>query len=161
MRGAIEALADLAVPTIAAVDGACYGAGVALALACDRRIAGRGARFAITPAKIGIAYPQEDVFRLVALVGRGQAARLLFTAEAIDADEAAAIGLVELVEPEGGAAAVAAAIAAHGGDSLALLKRGVGLAADGRRSDPEQDRRFDALIAGDALARRLEALGRK
>jgi len=161
MRGAIDALHDLAIPTVAAVEGPCYGAGVALAIACDLRIARPGARFAITPAKIGIAYPQEDIHRLVGLIGPGQAARLLFTAEAIDAEEAAAIGLVERVEPQGGAETVAAAIAAHPRDSLAALKRGIRLAAEGERTDAEQDRRFDALIAGDVLAERLEALRRK
>lgn len=161
MRSAIDALRSLAIPTVAVIDGACYGAGVALAMACDLRIAGRGARFAITPAKIGISYPQEDVHRLVALVGPGQAARLLFTAEAIDAAEAKAIGLVELIEPAGGAEAVAVTLAAQSGDSLAALKCGVRLAAEGTIRDGGQDQRFDALIAGDELARRLEALRRK
>ena len=95
MRAALDALRALAIPTIAVIEGPCYGAGVALAMACDIRMARLGARFAITPAKIGIAFPQEDVHRLVALVGPGQAARLLFTAETIDGDEAKRIGLVD------------------------------------------------------------------
>ena len=102
MRAALDALRDLPIPTIASIEGPCYGAGVALAMACDLRIAGRGARFAITPAKIGISYPQEDVHRLVALVGPGQAARLLFTAETIDGAEAERIGLVESTMPREG-----------------------------------------------------------
>jgi len=152
MRAALDSLRDLAMPTVARIDGACYGAGVALALACDLRVAGPGARFAITPAKIGVSYPQEDVHRLVALVGPGQAARLLFTAESIDAAEAIRIGLAEL------AALDEAAILANAAASLAALKRAMAL---GVRSDAEQDRRFDELIAGDALALRLEALRRK
>ena len=155
MRAALDALRDLAMPTIARIDGACYGAGVALALACDLRVARPNARFAITPAKIGISYPQEDVHRLVALVGPGQAARLLFTAESIDAAEAIRIGLAELAELD------EAAILANDAVSVAELKRAIALAAPGVRGDPEQDRRFDALIAGEALARRLEALRRK
>ena len=155
MRAALDALRDLAMPTVARIDGACFGAGVALALACDLRVAGPDARFAITPAKIGVSYPQEDVHRLVALVGPGQAARLLFTAESIDGAEAIRIGLAELASLD------EAAILANDRASLAELKSAVALAAQGVRSDPEQDRRFDALIAGDALARRLEALRRK
>ncbi|WP_165357377.1 enoyl-CoA hydratase/isomerase family protein [Sphingosinicella sp. CPCC 101087] len=161
MRTALDALRDLQVPTVAAIDGACFGAGVALAMACDLRIAAPDARFAITPAKIGLSYPQEDVHRLVALVGPGQAARLLFTAETIDAGEANAIGLVERVAPPGGAEAIVAAISANAKESLAALKRGIRLAGEGRASDAEQDRRFDAIIASDELARRLEALRRK
>jgi len=152
MRAALDALRDLAMPTIARIDGACYGAGVALALACDLRVAGPGARFAITPAKIGVSYPQEDVHRLVALVGPGQAARLLFTAATIDAAEAIRIGLAELAGLD------EAAILANDPGSLAVLKRAIAL---GVRSDAGQDRRFDELLAGEALARRLEALRRK
>jgi len=154
MRAALDRLRDLPVPTIAHIEGPCYGAGVALAMACDLRIATADARFAITPAKIGISYPQEDVHRLVALVGPGQAARLLFTAAAIGAEEALRIGLVELV---GGVAPLVAAILANDGASLAALKRAIALG----RSDAGQDWRFDALIGGEEAARRLEALRRK
>jgi enoyl-CoA hydratase/carnithine racemase len=155
MRAALEALRKLTMPTVAYVEGACYGAGVALAIACDLRVAGADARFAVTPARIGLSYPQEDVYRLVTLIGPGQAARLLFTAAAVGADEALRIGLAELAELD------EQALLANDADSLATLKRAIGLAADGARSDGEQDRRFDALVAGDALAARLEALRRK
>ena len=161
IRGALDRLRGLAIPTIARVDGACYGAGVALAIACDIRVAGRNARFAVTPAKIGLGYPQEDVHRLVDLVGPGQAARLLFTAHSLDGVEAAEIGLVELFEPEGGADALALAIAANSPGSLAMLKRAIQLAAEGCRSDAGQDRSFEALIGCDEVQRRLEALRRK
>ena len=161
IRTALDRLRGLAVPTVARVDGACYGAGVALAIACDIRVAGRNARFAVTPAKIGLGYPQEDVHRLVALVGPGQAARLLFSAHSLDGVEAAEIGLAELFEPEGGADALALAIAANSPESLAMLKRAIRLAAEGCRSDEAQDRAFDALIGCDEVSRRLEALRRK
>ena len=85
MRTAMDGLAALPLPAIAWIDGPCFGAGVALAMACDIRIASPAARFAITPAKMGIGYPQEDVARLVGLVGPGWASRLLFTGAAIDA----------------------------------------------------------------------------
>ena len=161
MGTALDRLRELPIPTVAHVDGACYGAGVALAIACDLRVAGRGARFAITPAKIGVGYPQPDVHRLVALVGPGQAARLLFTAQSIDGAEAAEIGLAEYYDPEGGIEAVAASIAENARDSLIDLKRAIRLANGGLRGDAEQDRRFDALIGGPEVARRLEALRRK
>jgi enoyl-CoA hydratase/carnithine racemase len=154
MRGALDALRALPIPTIAWIDGPCYGAGVALAMACDLRIATHDSRFAITPAKMGISFPQEDVHRLVSLVGAGQAARLLFTAASIDGAEAARIGLAELRDAE--EAEVVGAILANDGESLLVLKQAIALAAEGRRSDDEQDRRFDALIGGETLARRLE-----
>src|SRR3712207_6834337 len=150
IRAALDRLRAIAMPTIARVEGACYGAGVALAIACDLRIAAGSARFAVTPAKIGISYPQEDVHRLVTLVGPGQAARLLFTAATIDAEEAVRIGLAELRDAE-----AIAKMLANDADSLATLKRGVLLAGEGVRSDAEQDRRFDALLGSEASARRL------
>jgi enoyl-CoA hydratase/carnithine racemase len=155
MRGGLDRLRDLPIPTAALIEGACYGAGVALAMACDLRLASAGARFGITPAKLGIGYPQEDVHRLVGLVGAGQAGRLLFSAGTIDAAEAHRIGLVELIAEPEGAAAMLASIAAMEPGSLRMLKRGIGLAAAGIVSDEEQDRRFDELLASDELAARL------
>lgn len=119
MRDGIEAIAALRMPTIAAVEGGCHGAAVALALACDLIVAGPQARFAVPPARLGIGYPATDVARLSARVGRAQAARLLFTATAIDSEEAARIGLVDLV---GVPDAVVAAVAANDPDALRLLK---------------------------------------
>jgi enoyl-CoA hydratase/carnithine racemase len=161
MRQALDRLRDLPIPAIAWIDGDCYGAGVALAMACDFRVAGSGARFAVTPARIGVSYPQEDVHRLVELVGSGQAARLLFTAHSVDGAEAARIGLVELNASEDGLEAIVAAIVGNDRASLATLKRSIRLATEGKRIDAEQDRRFDALIGGDEMLRRLEALRRK
>src|SRR3546814_18301748 len=57
MARSLTALKQLPIATIAAIDGGCFGAGVALALACDIRIAGKHAVFGITPAKLGILYP--------------------------------------------------------------------------------------------------------
>ena len=159
MRLAMEALEALDMPVVAWIEGPCYGAGVALAMACDLRVASSSASFAITPAKIGISYPQADVHRLVQLVGRGQAARLLFTASSIDSAEACRIGLIEMIAADIGP--VMDAIAGNESESLAVLKLAIQRAAEGHRTDEGLDRRFDDLIAGEALARRLEALRRK
>jgi enoyl-CoA hydratase/carnithine racemase len=159
MRDGIEAVAKLTIPTVALIDGACFGAGVALALACDLRFAGPDARFAITPAKYGISYPQEDVARLVRLVGPGQASRLLMGAAGIDAAEALRIGLADA--PLQSAGAFIAAALANSAASLATLKRGIVLAASGVSQDDEQDRTFDVLVAGDALAAALAATATK
>lgn len=119
LRAAADALAALPMPVVAAIDGGCHGAGFALALATDVRVASEQASFALPPAKLGIGYPAEDIGRLSALIGPGQAARLLFTAETIDAAEAHRIGLVDLI---GDGAAVAASIAANDRDALVMLK---------------------------------------
>lgn len=152
MRDALDGLAGLAMPVIAAVDGDCFGAGVALALAADIRVAGPRAVFAITPAKLGIAYPGEDVARLRALVGPGQSARLLYAADPIGADEALRIGLAEIAGDAAVAAALAETIAARSPASLAALKRT--LADPG---DPAHDAAFDSAFAGEDFREGLAA----
>jgi enoyl-CoA hydratase/carnithine racemase len=125
-------------------------------MACDLRFAGTSASFAITPAKYGIAYPQEDVARLVGLIGQGQAARLLLAAVTIDAEEALRIGLSDL--PLAQLETFVSALRGNSPASFATLKRGIALAAGGVVHDQGQDRRFDQLVAGDELA---AALGRR
>jgi enoyl-CoA hydratase/carnithine racemase len=156
MRDAFAGLRGLAIPTVAVINGPCFGAGVALAMACDLRVAGEGARFAITPAKFGISYPQDDIHRLVSLVGPGQAARLLLSAAPIDAVEALRIGLCEL--PAAALDDLVAALLAGEAPALAALKRGICLASEGAAADEAQDRRFDALLSAPELAARLKAL---
>jgi enoyl-CoA hydratase/carnithine racemase len=155
MRGACEALAELPIATVAWIDGPCVGAGVALAMAADLRIASPAATFAITPAKIGIGYPQEDVARLVGLVGPGWAARLLFTGAPVDAATAERIGLIEAVVDQPGCEALVEAVLACDPCSIAMLKRGIGLARRGIASDEGQDSSFDALFGSPVLAERL------
>lgn len=143
MATAFDRLAALPIATIAAIDGGCYGAAVALALACDMRIAGNRASFGITPAKVGIVYPRGDVARLKALVGPGQAARLLLTGMTVDADQALAIGLVEerARSADDAALALAETIAANSRSSVAGLKR---ILAD----DADADQLFEDAFEG-------------
>jgi enoyl-CoA hydratase len=155
MRAGIDALAALPMATLAWIDGPCFGAGVALAMAADLRVASPASRFAITPAKIGIGYPQEDVARLVSLVGPGRAARLLFTGDPVDAATAAQIGLIEAVAAQGECEAFIRTILACDPASIAMLKRGIGLARTGSVSDAGQDARFDDLFGSPLLADRL------
>ena len=95
-----HALATLAKPTVAVVQGDCIGGGAALAIDCDLRLAVHGARFGITPAKLGVVYPPASLERVVRLLGPA-AKRLLFTGDLIDADEALRLGLVDEVWPAG------------------------------------------------------------
>ncbi len=100
-REAEETLAAFPRPTIAFITGSCVGGGVQIAGACDLRFADTSAKFGITPARLGIAYPTYALERAVRLVGPSAAKHLLFSAELIDADRALRIGLVdEVAEPE-------------------------------------------------------------
>ncbi|GAA2785931.1 enoyl-CoA hydratase/isomerase family protein [Saccharopolyspora taberi] len=128
-----EALAHCPVPTIAAIDGYCVGGGVQLAIACDIRVAAPGARFAVTPAKLGIVYPAASVARLVRTVGPAVAKRLLFTADLIDARTALRHGIVTDLADEGGvlasAESVARTVASRSSVSTAAAKEMIGFAA--------------------------------
>ena len=94
------ALASFPKPVIAAIRGYCVGGGCQLAAACDLRIAADDARFAITPAKIGIVYPPSATTRIVGLIGASAMKLLLYTADLIDAPHALRIGLAdELTAP--------------------------------------------------------------
>ncbi|MEO3786248.1 enoyl-CoA hydratase/isomerase family protein [Actinocorallia sp. B10E7] len=92
-----NALARFPKPTIAAIRGFCVGGGCQLAAACDVRFAGRGARFAITPAKIGIVYPPTAIERLVGLVGPASAKYLLYSADLVSAEHALRLGFLDEV----------------------------------------------------------------
>lgn len=84
-------------PTIAAIGGDCFGGGCGLAVHADLRVASKSARFAITPAKLGLVYPLSDQARLVDLIGPAHAKRLLFTGNPISADMAYGMGLVDVL----------------------------------------------------------------
>ncbi|KQM41481.1 enoyl-CoA hydratase/isomerase family protein [Sphingomonas sp. Leaf10] len=152
LSAAIEGIAALPMPVVVAVDGGCFGAAVALILACDIGIAGDTARFAIPPARLGILYPPADVARLTAAVGRGHAARLLFTGDAITADEALGIGLIHYRTPAAlpFAQTLAARIAANASQAVRGLKRML-------NAEPGGEARFDAAFAGPELREGLAA----
>lgn len=94
---AIAALSAIAQPTFAAVGGVCAGAGIALAAACDFRIANSHAVFA--PAFINLALVPDagSSWFLTRLLGYGAAARWLLSGRRLDAEEARALGLVDEV----------------------------------------------------------------
>lgn len=94
-----EALAAFPKPTLAVVRGHCVGGGAQLAAACDLRFAEEGARFGVTPAKLGIVYPASATRRLVSLVGPATAKYLLFSGELIGTGRALRTGFVDEVLP--------------------------------------------------------------
>ena len=100
-RPVTQSLAAFAKPLIAAVNGPAFGGGLELALACDLRVAARGATFALPEVRIGSLPGSGGTQRLVRAVGPAVAARMLFTGEPLSAAEALRTGLIsDLVEPE-------------------------------------------------------------
>ena len=141
---ALDALAAFPLPTIARIEGACIGAGCGLALACDLRYAADGARFGITPAKLGLLYPLNDTRRLVDAVGQAVARDMLFSARHLTADEAAATGLINACFPAealgGKVGEMADMIASRSVESLHGLKLILGQIAGGVRNDTPESR---------------------
>jgi enoyl-CoA hydratase/carnithine racemase len=93
--GAGHAIQQLPKPTAAAIDGACVGGGMALAMACDFRVAGPTARFGIPAARLGIVYGVLDCRNLANLVGFSNAKRILFGGTLFGRDEAQRVGLID------------------------------------------------------------------
>lgn len=93
----MQKIASLKQQTVAAINGFCFGGALDLALSCDVRIASPNAKFAHPGAGLGIITGWGGTQRLPRLVGQANALEMFFTAEAIDAERAFSIGLVDLV----------------------------------------------------------------
>lgn len=90
----------LEVPTIAAVNGAAIGAGMALTLACDLRYAAASAKLGVPFVKLGLHPGMGTTHLLPSVVGEAHARDLLLTGRVVDAEEALRIGLVSRVLPD-------------------------------------------------------------
>jgi enoyl-CoA hydratase/carnithine racemase len=97
-------------PSIAAVEGAARAGGMTLAVSCDMLIAGGRASFGYPEINVGII-PAIHFVLLPKLVGKHRAFELLFGGEPIDAERAAALGLINRVVPQGSALEAARALA--------------------------------------------------
>ena len=97
---AVLALYNLEKPVIAAIRGACYGIGNALALACDLPIASDTAKFSMAFKKVGLVPDGGAIFFLTQYLGIARAKDLVYTARVVPADEALKLGLVMRVVPD-------------------------------------------------------------
>jgi enoyl-CoA hydratase/carnithine racemase len=126
-QDAIEALEAYPYPVLAALNGHAIGGGLELALTCDIRIAARGIRVGMPPAKLGLIYSHTGLARFIDVCGVANTAQLFFVGATVDSERARAMGLVnELVDPaelETRALELAAEIAANAPLSLAGNKR--------------------------------------
>ena len=92
-------LRSLSVPTVAALPGAAAGAGMALALSCDMRVAAENAFLTTGYARVGLPGDYGASWLLTRVVGPGRARELMLTSERVTAERAYAIGLVNRVSP--------------------------------------------------------------
>ena len=126
---------DFPKPTLAAIRGFALGGGLELALACDLRVAGKGAKFGLPEVTLGIYPAAGGTWRLPRLVGLGRAKELVFTGRIFGADEALALGilerLVEDAEVLSTAQALAQQIAANAPLAVRIAKLSLNAAARG------------------------------
>src|SRR5450432_3328537 len=94
------ALVSVRKPTIAALPGAAAGAGLAIAMACDIRIAAESAFVSTGYLKVGLSGDYGIAWLLTRLVGTSRARELMFTSDKVDARRCEAIGLVNRVVPD-------------------------------------------------------------
>ncbi|MBI4607754.1 MAG: enoyl-CoA hydratase/isomerase family protein [Candidatus Rokubacteria bacterium] len=111
MQSVLARLEALEVPVIAAIEGVALGGGAEVALACDIRIASESSRIAFKQVSLGIMVGWGGGQRLLRLVGRSRALRLLLTGAALTGEEALRIGLVDDVVPAGEALPAALSLA--------------------------------------------------
>jgi len=134
-HGAIAAIMDTRKPVVAAIRGICFGGGVAIAMACDLRIAATDARFCIPAARLGLAYGMSGTANLVASLGMATATEMLLTARTYTAHEALLRGIVHQVAPASDFDTVvsgyAGSLAANAPLSMAASKLAIRLAVTG------------------------------
>jgi enoyl-CoA hydratase/carnithine racemase len=129
LAGSFSFLNRLSRPVIAAIKGEALSAGLELALACDVRIAGEGARFGLPETAQGLLPSGGGTQRLPRIVGRAKALQMVLLGEVIDAKEALRCGLVSRVVADDAvdneALALAERIAARGPLAVRYAKEAV------------------------------------
>lgn len=129
VRAAFDDLAAVPALVIAAINGACMGGGLELALACDVRIAARSARLGLPEIRFGALPAAGGPQRLARVIGPGRTKLLVCTGRHLSAEEAEAMGVVDLVVDDAdllsSAGAIAAEAAVHAGYAIAAAKAAV------------------------------------
>jgi len=163
LRGLIERLkktahvwATVGCPVVAAIEGACVGAGLELALAADVRVSSTSARLGLPEATLGMVPDVGGTTRLTRLLGASRAAQMILTGELISADKALAWGLVDELCAPGEALRAARAFVDRlratpvaGREALALIRAVDELGDQSFNAETEAGVR--ALLSGEVL----------
>jgi enoyl-CoA hydratase/carnithine racemase len=138
-------------PTIAMVNGHCFGAALNLALCCDLRIGADDIAVGMPPARLGVVYPYGGVAQFAQVLGMARAREVFFTARTYRGEEVRAMGLVDRLVPraelEATTWSLAEEIAANAPLALRGLKRILNLVETAAAPSDEARREADALFA--------------
>lgn len=154
LKACVDAIASIPAPVIAAVEGACTGGGLELALASDLRVAAKGAFFSMPEATIGMVPDVGGTVRLSRIVGQARATDLILTGRRITAEEAERWGIVSRLVDDGSAYDAAKKLA---GELRAAAPASARAILPVLRNAPlatfqdETDAGAEALLAGEAL----------
>lgn len=122
-------LEDHPAPTIAAINGACIGGGLELALCCDLRIAAETAKLGLGESKLGVIPAGGGTVRLPRLIGPARAKELMFFGDSITGAEARDLGIVNAAVPSSELDAVvedwSSRLAASAPKAISAIKRSV------------------------------------
>ncbi len=167
IQAVLRLLENAAVPSVAAVHGAAFGAGCELACACDFRLGSPDAVFCLPPLKLGIVYAPDGVWRLARLVGLQRAREMLLTGRTVASEQARAWGLLDRLEPDAVAACRSLAEELAEAAPLAMAGTRLVLGRLGRAPLSEADRlelegvRAQAFASTDAAEGRAAARERR
>lgn len=164
IRDALNAVAAFELPTIAMIVGPCMGGGCLLAVACDMRFCDTTARFSVPVAQLGIFLDEDNIVRLVDLVGRGVAAELLFSGNVISASRAREVGLVNAMLPvvqlDGVVTGMAEDIKRSVDSSVIQIKRALATICQRGRVEEDQGSIIASYLSDDFRARVARALSK-
>jgi enoyl-CoA hydratase/carnithine racemase len=148
---ALESVKHFPYPTIAMLNGHCFGAAVHLALCCDLRVGADDIAVGIPPARLGVVYPHEGIAQVAQVVGMARAREIFFTGRSYRGEGLRAIGLVEQLVPRGELEAtvfeLAEEISTNAPLSLKGMKRILNLIEGAVALSGEARREAEALFA--------------
>jgi enoyl-CoA hydratase/carnithine racemase len=100
-HAAMEALEAYPYPVLGAINGHAIGGGLELALTCDIRLAARGVKLGMPPARLGLIYSHTGLRKFIEVCGVANTSELFFSAQSVEAERAERMGLVNaVVEPD-------------------------------------------------------------
>ncbi len=147
----LESVKNFPYPTIAMLNGHCFGGAVHLALCCDLRVGADDIAVGVPPARLGVVYPHEGIAQVAQVLGMARAREVFFTGRSYRGEALREIGLVDRLVPrselEATTYGLAEEIASNAPLSLKGMKRILNLVEASAALSGEARREAEALFA--------------